>query len=123
MKTQIKFRNAEGQFCKSNQNFGFLIETETWKISAYRAGQCEPHCSNNVRVVVDVRSNNFLRFNAKIFKENLCENYDKYFRYVYFTAKTYREAFLLAKEYINIELEKYDVLVQKRALALQNAEL
>ena len=135
MKTTIKFRNEEGQFCSENCNHGFEVEREFCKITAKRAGQADADEGNYIVVSLLVRKTGIpINFKSRLFGIELHQTWSCGEKWQYrmsdsnltkeykFSAPTWREAFLKAKTFTFEELEKYDVLVKAREQALIDAE-
>ena len=135
MKTTIKFRNEEGQFCNENCNHGFEVEREFCKITAKRLGQSDADISNDIIVSLLVRKTGIpISFNSLLFGIALHQTWNGSEKWQYkgsdskltmeykFYAPTWREAFLKAKNFTFEEMEKYDALVKAREQALIDAE-
>lgn len=125
--TLFLFITGDGESCDQNQNQGFAIDHDICSIVVQRNGQVSASNSNNVLVKITVTpKKDFLPFQLEIFNCFLPSPYSSFEQHQKITlarsAKTWSEAFVLAKDYCFSELAKYDSLVAEREKALLDAE-
>jgi hypothetical protein len=122
---KLLFFNSQGQFCSTDQNLGFFIETEYYSMTSKRNGQVAPEKGNDIQVVSVIKC---IKDVPSFIDPLFGVNYYYSMRSAggdcskHFSSTKWRDAFKSALDYYLSEVYKLELLIEARDRVLVSAE-